>query len=210
MAPSDSELLQAWRAGDESAGNVLFERHFRRVYRFFVTKLPDGVEDLVQRTFLACVHKRERAAQFDSFVVFLLGVARKELMMELRKRGRSRVAAASSEVGRAADSLAPTPTGALAARQEERLLLRALRSLTLDEQMLLELHYWEGVKLREIAEIAGVPVGTAKSRLFSARQNLRKALETIADDPAALASTLDDLDGWADSLRTLLSGPGPG
>jgi len=38
-ASTDSELLQAWRDGDEKAGTALFQRHFSSVYRFFHNKV---------------------------------------------------------------------------------------------------------------------------------------------------------------------------
>ena len=57
---TDTELLSAWRGGDLECGRTLFERHFDGVRRFFANKLDHGAEDMVQRTFLACVEGRDR------------------------------------------------------------------------------------------------------------------------------------------------------
>jgi DNA-directed RNA polymerase specialized sigma24 family protein len=57
-AATDIELLEAWRGGDRRAGEQLFERHYAAVARFFRNKLEFGVDDLIQRTFLACVEGR--------------------------------------------------------------------------------------------------------------------------------------------------------
>ena len=46
----DTELLAAWRAGDQAAGSELFDRHFESLRRFFASKVGTGIEDLV----LAC------------------------------------------------------------------------------------------------------------------------------------------------------------
>ena len=42
-----------------------------------------------------------------------------------------------------------------------------------------------------------VPSGTFKWRLSRARDRLRSALKKLADDPNAVATTMDDLDNWA-------------
>lgn len=61
IAPrSDEELLAAWRAGERRAGELLFERYYEPVARFFFNK-TDAAAELIQQTFLACV---EGAAKF--------------------------------------------------------------------------------------------------------------------------------------------------
>ena len=60
---SDRELLVSWSRGDRRAGNRLFQRHFDAIYRFFAAKVRGGVDDLIQRTFLAL---SERAASLPA------------------------------------------------------------------------------------------------------------------------------------------------
>ena len=55
---------------------TLFEQHFDAVYRFFATKISDGIEDLVQDTFVACIESRERLLAATSARAFILGTAR--------------------------------------------------------------------------------------------------------------------------------------
>ena len=85
---SDAELLAAWRAGDAPAGNELVRRHFMAVYRFFVNKVSHDVDDLIQRTFLACVEGRDRFRADSSLKAYILGIARNQLLMHLRQRQR--------------------------------------------------------------------------------------------------------------------------
>ena len=61
---SDLELLEAWRGGDLEAADILVQRHFDRLYRFFHRRVDEGVADLVQRTWAACVEKRDRIPAF--------------------------------------------------------------------------------------------------------------------------------------------------
>ena len=88
--PNDDEraLLEAWRAGDAAAGEVLFERHFDAIYAFFASKLTIDVSDLVQRTFLGCLEARDRFRGDCSFRTFLYAIARHELYGYFRARHR--------------------------------------------------------------------------------------------------------------------------
>jgi len=192
----DFELLTAWRGGDAEAGNALFERHFTAVNRFFRSKVDTGVEDLVQATFLACVEGRERFEGRSSFRGFLFGIARNQLLGFYRHRHRGVVVEDISVV-----DLGASPSQAMAGREEERILLRALRRLPLDHQITLELFYWENLKTYELADVLGISPHTARSRLSRARAGLREQVERVAKDPAGAQSTLNDLDGWACALR---------
>jgi RNA polymerase sigma-70 factor (ECF subfamily) len=195
---SDADLLAAWRAGDATAGQVLFARHFRRIYRFFATKCGAEADELVQGTFLACVRAKDQFRGESSFSTYLFTVARHELfrVLALRKRDRERLDFSVSSIA----ELAPTPGTQIAGRQDRVQLLRALQQLPVDQQTLLELHYWEGVEIGELAEIFESPAVTIRSRLHRARNALR---ELMANDPEAastLGETLEDFDNWARGL----------
>lgn len=47
---NDGALLDAWRAGDEQAGNTLLSRHFQSLLRFFEDKAGADADELIQRT----------------------------------------------------------------------------------------------------------------------------------------------------------------
>lgn len=196
----DADLLEAWRAGDNAAGNALFERHFVSVFRFFASKLGDvTAQDLTQRTFVAVVQSRDRVREGAKFRGFVLAVARNQLLMFLRARGRrgTDVELETSCV----DDLLPSPDSALAGDEQERLVVRALRRLPLDQQTLLELHYWEDLSTEEVGEILGIPRGTVKSRLFRARDDLRGVLATLGAADRVGASSIEDLEQWVARIR---------
>lgn len=202
---TDEALLEAWRAGDRAAGNELFGRYFTAVYRFFRNKVDRGVEDLVQRTFVACVEGRDRLRADASFRAYLFGAAHHLLRAHYR---RERALAREDDVDdHAICDLGASPTTLLGGREEQRLLLEALRRLPLGEQTLLELYYWERLTGPELAEFLGVPENTARTRLRRARLRLEAELARLADSPERLRSTLDDLDRWAESLRAQLGRP---
>ena len=90
----------------------------------------------------------------------------------LRRRGRERVreVAIDGQAGLGVSDPADAASGRIT-------LERAFDRLDADVRAILVLHHLEGRPLREIASILGVPVGTAKSRLHTARRALERALE---------------------------------
>jgi RNA polymerase sigma factor (sigma-70 family) len=197
-APTDRELLAAWAAGDARAGETFVERHFDGLYRFFANHVDHEIADLVQRTFVACIAKRDRFPEHVSVRAFLYGIAHKELLMTLRKLAREReaVRAVAGDQGR------PTsPSTVVALREEERLLAIAVQRLPLELQILIELFYWEELSVADVALVLELPEGTVKSRLHRARMLLREAIAALAASPDLAESTLSDLEAWARSLR---------
>jgi RNA polymerase sigma factor (sigma-70 family) len=201
MQPTDAELLAAWRGGDREAGNQLFERHFDALYRFFRNKVDEGIDDLIQQTFLACVQHKDGFRQDASFRTWLFTIARHELYAHWRARQRS----AEREVGDVSlVDLGTSPSGVFARRREHRMLLTALRSIPLDLQVALELFYWEQLDGPELAEVLGIPEGTARSRLRRAREAVAEKIEALlGNDPGGASAK--DLDAWAATLRGQLT-----
>lgn len=179
----DFELLRAWRAGDTNAGDRLVARHFDRLYRFFSGYPEDIVADLVQRTWTACVQKRDHMAGGVRFRAFLLGVAHKEQLMYLRKLHRERRALHRASV----EEAPPTTPSALVAEREQQLLLRwALRRISEDARVVLELFYWQELSVDEVAAILGLRAPAVKTRLHRARAQLRDVMAKAGVSMATL------------------------
>ena len=197
---AELELLRAWRGGNDRAGSRLFEFHYDAVYRFFYGKIEDSVvEELAQDTFLSIVRNRDTLDEQRSVRAYLFTVARNKLYDRLRHQGRAPRSADISECS--LEDLGPTPTGEFAKRQQQRLLLQALRSLPLNLQLLMELRHFENLHGPELAHALEIPEGTVRSRLRRAHRLLREQLEHLAQSPEQLQSTLSDLDDWARDIR---------
>ncbi len=201
---SDVQLLEAWRQGDLSAGDRLFQRHFKSLYRFFANKVDDGVEDLIQRTLLTCVERRDHVREDAKFRAYLFAVARNELYARFRGLRRERSTSDITELSIA--DLSDSAGTMVGKRQEHRILLRALRSLPLGLQVLIELHYWEGMSTSELGTCFELPVGTVKSRLRLARVKLAEAIDRTSTSAELLASTKDNLERWVAEVRDLEPG----
>jgi len=187
---TDLELLGAWRDGDIAAGDELVSRHWASISRFFRAKVGDDGADLISQTFLACVESKDKI-EGDNIKAYLFGVARRRLADHLRKRVRA--PAIDFTVSSLVD-LATGPATAVARRQRSELLRDGLARIPLDDQIALELSYFEAMSTREIADVLEIPENTVRSRLSRAREKLRAALAELAtpDEAALVESQLDE------------------
>jgi RNA polymerase sigma factor (sigma-70 family) len=198
MGDEDLILLDQWCAGDNAAGNSLLKRHFSSVARFFSNKADGEIDDLVQDTFLACVQQRDRFRRQSTFRTYLFAIARHVLYEHWGKASRRAAAIDFEEVSLASLS---TSVGSRLARQGERArLLEALRQLPAEQQLLLELHYWEELERDQLAEVFEIEPATTRSRLFRARALLRERLSAASATLQPRAIGDDAFDVWARSL----------
>lgn len=199
----DEALLTAWRAGDQRAGSELFHRHFDAVFRFFRNKVDRGVDDLVQRTFTRCVEFRQSIKKDSAFRAFLFGVARnvlREHYRGLKRRAREIDFERESVV-----DLGASPHSLIDGQRQQRLLLEGLRRISLEDQTLLELYYWERLTGVDLGEFLGVNENTARTRLRRARLRLEKTLAELEASRELLQSTIENLDRWAEGVRLQLA-----
>ncbi len=205
----DGELLSAWRSGDRRAGDQFVQRYFDDISRFFRNKVcsDDDATDLVTQTFLACTTAKERFRGETSARRFLYAIARKVLLRYVEKkykRARERVDFAVVCV----QELAPASMSSIVMhKREAQAFVQALRELPIDDQIVLELMYFDGLSGREIGERLQLPEGTVRGRLARGKQRLQsKVREHLSRGPTAAAPRATavapgDLEAWARDVR---------
>lgn len=196
----DLELLRAWQAGDAAGGRALIRRHYAPVYRFFFARVDEvACEDLTQSTFEVLCRRRDAfRGEGATFRGFVFGVARMKLIEHVRARTRRAFDPAEDSV------VDPATLGSvstlLADRQLEHLVAQALRELSLDDQIVLELKEYEQLTTRELAQLFAVADGTMAGRVARARQRLREATERLLSEPDLRDSQVRDLDSAMRSI----------
>jgi RNA polymerase sigma factor (sigma-70 family) len=184
---TDLEWFERWRAGDRAAGEELFRKHFASIYRLFRHKVGSDADELTQRTFLACVRARDQFRGHSTFRSYLFAIARNELFAYLRRlRREEHVDFGVSSIA----DLVPSPSSELRKAEQMDQLRAALRHLPVEQQLLLELHYWHGFNATALGETLGATAEAVRVRLVRARQALRKQLARLgktnvrSDEPA--------------------------
>lgn len=200
----DWELLEKWRAGDGSAGEALVSRYLGLLTRFFRNKVsdPEDAAELISETMLACTRGKERVRDTEAFRSFLFAAAMNMLRRYYRKKAKRErelddfedICVATSGSGRSMNSL-------ISLEQETRLLVRALRRIPLDQQIVLELSYFESMTGVDIAELLGVPQPTVYTRLRRGKERLRTVMLELAESPEVANSTMMGLQTWAAKVR---------
>lgn len=177
----DLALLDRWCAGDAAAGNDLFRRHFATLYRFFEHKTDGEVDDLVQETFLQCIRSRASFQRQSTFRTYLFAIARHVLFQHWRKRATARPTIDFDEIS--IESLSTSAGSRLAKHAERARLLAALRGLPVDQQLLLEMYYWEDLERDpRIVQLAGYHDDQALfgARLIAVGHRIRNARGGVA------------------------------
>ncbi len=183
---NELELLSQWCDGSERAGDQLLRRCFPLLYRFFINKVGDATDDLVQQTLISCMRNREKVLDSGAFRMYLFKIARSRLFDHLRavRRRAGHIADDFEQVSVAQTGISNT---SLIGRANAATQIReALQRLPIELQLVVELHYWEEHSTAEIAEEIGAPQGTVKSRLRRARALLEKDLGAAQTDVAEL------------------------
>lgn len=186
----DRALVEQARRGEIDAFETIVRSRIDAVYRLTLAILGDEADarDATQETFVAAWRRIGSVQDPDRFDAWLQRIAVNAARMALRGRRRRlvreipgddvvRLAAAPGE--RSA-GLGGIETAGDPASDGDR-LGRAMGRLSLDQRTILTLHHLEGHGLDKIAATLGIPVGTAKSRLFTARRALAAALAAEAD-----------------------------
>lgn len=199
----DWEVLFAWRDGDRHAGRQLAGRYFSTLMRFFLNKVRNAEDaaDLVADTFLGCSASRDRVARRGSFRSYLFAIAMNKLRGYYRKQAKRRRELDDFADVCVAQSLGRAPSSIMAEAEETQLLVNALRRLTLAQQIVVELNYFEGLKGPEIAALLEIPSSTVYSQLHRGRARLAELVSEMTDNPALAKSTVTGLETWALRIR---------
>ena len=183
-------LARRFREGDVAAFATLVDLYQERLYRvaYRIVGRTDDALDVVQDA-LVKLHGSiaswdERAAFFSWAYRIVTNLA----IDNLRRRGRDRRAREEIALERS-EAVYDVPPPDLDAGDVRALVGRAreaIEALPPKQRAIVALRHYEGLSLKEIAEIRSCAVGTVKSTLHQAFANLRRVL---GDDPLALAAS---------------------
>ena len=168
------ELIDRAQAGEAIAFQRLAEQHAARLWRCALALGKDGhwAEDLAQETL---VEAWRSLARFDGrcrFSTWLYGILRHRFLKGRRRQNAARLSAPDA-LGQV-PCTAYTPDRSAEASEDAQRVRRAVASLPEEHRLVVELRFFAGATLDEIAAALGCPLGTVKSRLHYALEKLRQ------------------------------------
>jgi RNA polymerase sigma-70 factor, ECF subfamily len=166
----------------------------RRYARVLLRRRPDAADDLVQDTILRGIEKMHLFASGTNLRAWLFTVMHNQYVNSIRRATRH---GHEIEVEKVHLSAPATQTASLELRDLER----AIDRLPDEQRITLLLIGLEGMKYEEVAQICNVPIGTVRSRLSRARDELRRMLDG-ADDAPCVPPSLPPTDDETDADTT--------
>ncbi len=194
---ADARLAQRIRAGDHEALGELYDRYASRALGIAlrVTGDREEAEDVVHDAFVVVWRKISRFdAERGSLRAWLMTVVRNRAIDRIRAR-RNGVDLDDADE-RALLRTGPNPTWEATLRRTASMEVRAaMAELPAEQRHAVELAYFEGYTYRQVAELTGVPPGTANGRMRLALGKLRAALAGTAAEPVSAMSRILAEDG---------------
>lgn len=175
-------------AGEVAQLAVLFERHHRGLFRYFVSMNRDRelAEDLVQDVFFRMLRYRATYDPAQSFTAWMYQIARNASVDQARKRP-GEVVDIEEFAGRRAELVSPVPgpEETVSRGQDLVLLRRAMDQLPEEKREILVLSRFQAMKYEEIAAVLGCEVGTVKVRVYRAIRALEQIYFTLEKEKAS-------------------------
>jgi len=183
----DATLIKLLLLNSSDALSELYERYYRLVYRIVLNSIsdPDIADEIVQDVFTRAWKK---AGTYDAGIAkvstWLVGIARHRVIDELR-RSRVRLEKTSvswTDMSESASPYSEGPEEDMESSWQHKSLKEAIDTLPLNQRDALRLAFFGGYSQDKTAEILGIPLGTAKTRIRSGIHKLRLVLsQTMVD-----------------------------
>jgi RNA polymerase sigma-70 factor (ECF subfamily) len=185
----DDILIKAHLKGDSVAFEVLFKKYREQMARlvYSIAKDDSIVDDIVQEVFLLVYRHLAKFRAHAAFKTWLYRIAVNEALRQIgRLRRWQPLPEGEFEPSKLPSALVVFETGHSPERvlidgEQRRLVQSALDRVKPHHRAILVLYYLEDLSVQEIAEVLEIPEGSVKSRLFYARDSLRRVLDPILE-----------------------------
>ncbi|WP_192930969.1 sigma-70 family RNA polymerase sigma factor [Deinococcus sp. AJ005] len=179
------ELLSRLTAGDEATWYAFVQEYEGRMYGYLyrLEGNPDDALDLTQEVFYRAWRSIRTFRPGERVLPWLYQVARNTQIESHRRKQLQRFSLeqAREDIGFEVTSEARSPVRAAESADAQDRVQRALLKLPDDYREAVVLRFVEDMPYEDIARIQGVAVGTAKSRVFRAKEQLAELLADVAD-----------------------------
>lgn len=172
--PDDATLVAMTLGGNSEAFATLVERYDRAVYHlaYRTVRNPEEARDVAQEAFFKAFRSLRTFKPGAKFSTWIFSIAYHACCDRLNHRKRY----SNEELPERADA-APGPENQAIAADQARRLRAAIEALPEKYRTAITLYHLQGRQYEEIAQVLGIPLGTVKTHLFRAKEQLRKLLD---------------------------------
>jgi RNA polymerase sigma-70 factor (ECF subfamily) len=173
----ETGLVERARSGDADAFDALIEPRVEAMLRTATAIIgdPDEAREATQEALVTIWRELPSLRLDDRFDAWAGRILVNRCFLAVKRRARRSSREVQLDGSRQAD--ARSVIGSSGGFDHRQALDEAFEQLEPDDRALLVLHHLEGLQLAEIAARLEIPVGTVKSRLFTARRALERAME---------------------------------
>lgn len=163
-------LLQRISMGDDDAMRELYTQYGQRLYAFALrlTNDPATAEDVTQNTLVIVWQKAKTFRGDGRLIAWLLGIVHHTAMKAIRNSPQYLDEVTEESISENQPSVEEQVQG----QEMKRWVNQGLQSLSSEHRAVLELVFYQGLSLQEVADVLKCPLGTVKSRLSYARKHL--------------------------------------
>lgn len=183
---TDQELLHFIQLGNSNAYEVLYERYVSLVFSLTLQIVSDQAlaQEIVQDAFVKVwTHPESYQPNRGRFSSWLLTLTRNTAIDALRKKNRQQRFSLTPPLilnDMVSENL--NLSSQLEQNEFSQAIQNSLSHLNPEQYELLDLTYWKGYTLSEVAELKQLPLGTIKSRLHASLKILRRTLQLGKED----------------------------
>jgi RNA polymerase sigma-70 factor (ECF subfamily) len=171
---------------DKRALKLLYMRHHDRVRRFVMhlTGNESTAEEIVNEVFLEAWRHAGEFEGRSQVATWLMSIARFRAISECRRRSEAQLDERSAAI---IEDPSDTPAVSMDKRERSDILQRCLGRLTPLHREVINLTYYQGKKIEEVAQSIGAPINTIKTRMHHARLRMAELLAETGGDRAWVA-----------------------
>lgn len=187
----DATLVARARDGDQAAFEEIYRRYDRRIFNTVlqVVRNDEDAADITQEAFVRAFRSLKNLRSDEAFTSWLFRIAINLSRNHLRSRPHFRVESldqfATSEDEEQELQIPDSthdPARAIEHREMQAVVRRAVSQLSAPHREVITLHHLEGMRVDDIAKVLNCSVGTVKSRLSRARDELKRRLRAYVED----------------------------
>lgn len=178
----DVSLLKRIAQGEESALSDLYTRYAQLLYSFGmrVLRSSEETEDLMQDVFLQTWNKAHTYENVKGSVyTWLVTMTRNRAIDRVRSKGFKQQSRNidMENITLIADTQSSNPLSRTVLNEDQKIVTGALKQLSVDQQAVIALAYYDGHSQSEIASVLKIPLGTVKSRMRKGLSEMRSMLK---------------------------------